>query len=417
MNRFLPLVPALALALAATAATAQDAPLLQPGAPGAEPRLLSEAEAVRVADTRFTAADIAFMRGMIPHHAQAVAMARLVEGRSDDETLAEIAARILATQDDEIAFMRGWLTERGLAETVDHAAMGHHGHHAAGATDHSAMGGMATPAQMEALAAASGMEFERLFYELMIAHHQGALDVVDDLFAQPGSAYDPVLFEFAGDIKAEQEKEITQMAALLAALDPDPRSNLAGGFRDAEEAISGLVKLASLPKPRGFFDPDNPAGLPPVIEPDEAAEEPEDPTAADDGEQDTQWGERSPLLSFAQTDMAFAGDLMAVGNYHGFNLYRLGEDGAPALVSSVVCPGGQGDVSIAGDLLVMSVEQTRGRVDCGAEGVLEDVSAERFRGLRIFDISDPARRARSARCRPAGAATRIRSSRPTRSGW
>jgi len=86
--------------------------------------------------------------------------------------------------------------------------------------------------------------------------------------------------------------------------------------------------------------------------------------------------------------MAFAGDVLVTGSYHGFNIYRLGGDGVPSLVSSVVCPGGQGDVSIVGDLLIMSVEQTRGRVDCGLEGVSEDVSAERFRGLRIFDISD-----------------------------
>ena len=79
-------------------------------------------------------------------------------------------------------------------------------------------------------------------------------------------------------------------------------------------------------------------------------------------------------MNFANTDMAFSGDLLAVGNYHGFNLYRLGAEGVPSLVSSVVCPGGQGDVSIVGDILIMSVEQTRGRVDCGLQGVAKDVS-------------------------------------------
>jgi hypothetical protein len=101
--------------------------------------------------------------------------------------------------------------------------------------------------------------------------------------------------------------------------------------------------------------------------------------------------ERYPFLSFSNTDLAFAGDVMVVGSYHGFNIYRLQEGGLPELLSSVVCPGGQGDVSIVGDLLIMSVEQTRGRVDCGLEGVSEDISAERFRGLRVFDISDLAR--------------------------
>jgi hypothetical protein len=94
------------------------------------------------------------------------------------------------------------------------------------------------------------------------------------------------------------------------------------------------------------------------------------------------------LLSFANTDMAFFGDKMVTGNYHGFNIYDLQNDGIPELMSSVVCPGGQGDVSVVGDLLIMSVEQTRGRVDCGLQGISEDVSDERFRGLRIFDISN-----------------------------
>jgi len=86
--------------------------------------------------------------------------------------------------------------------------------------------------------------------------------------------------------------------------------------------------------------------------------------------------------------MAFSDDLLVTGSYHGFNMYQLKDSGIPNLVSSVVCPGGQGDVSIVGDLLIMSVEQTRGRLDCGLEGVNEDISDERFRGIRIFDISD-----------------------------
>ena len=94
------------------------------------------------------------------------------------------------------------------------------------------------------------------------------------------------------------------------------------------------------------------------------------------------------MLSFSNTDMAFSDDLLVTGSYHGFNMYQLQDSGIPNLVSSVVCPGGQGDVSIVGDLLIMSVEQTRGRLDCGLQGVSEDVSDERFRGIRIFDISD-----------------------------
>ena len=97
---------------------------------------------------------------------------------------------------------------------------------------------------------------------------------------------------------------------------------------------------------------------------------------------------RRGLLDFANTDMAFAGDLLFKGNYHGFNTYRVEVPASPQLVSSVVCPGGQGDVSVVGNLLIMSVEQTRGRLDCGLQGVADAASPERFRGLRIFDISD-----------------------------
>jgi hypothetical protein len=142
-----------------------------------------------------------------------------------------------------------------------------------------------------------------------------------------------------------------------------------------------------LPKPPGFFDPANPAGLPPArVDPDsdESAGEDEDGQDNDDNE----WGERSPLFSFSNTDMAFSGNKLVTGSYHGFNVYELQEDGVPKLFSSVVCPGGQGDVSIVGDLLIMSVEQTRGRVDCGLQGINEDISPVRFRGIRIFDISD-----------------------------
>ena len=92
------------------------------------------------------------------------------------------------------------------------------------------------------------------------------------------------------------------------------------------------------------------------MESEESAEE------EDDGQSNrgTEWGERSPLLSFSNTDMAFVDDKLVVGSYHGFNVYELQQDGVPKLFSSVVCPGGQGDVSIVGDLLIMSVEQTRG---------------------------------------------------------
>jgi hypothetical protein len=195
------------------------------------------------------------------------------------------------------------------------------------------------------------------------------------------------------DVTNSQSTEIERMNVLLVGLSSDPRAGLAPGLDDAGQVISNMGLVASLPKPAGFFDPNNPAGLPPTrlqAEADEPAGEDVADEPAEDGEEtgEDEEYERAPLLSFSNTDMAFAGDVLVAGSYHGFNVYRLQDGGVPELMSSIVCPGGQGDVSIVGDLLIMSVEETRGRIDCGLQGISEDVSAERFRGLRIFDISD-----------------------------
>ena len=93
-------------------------------------------------------------------------------------------------------------------------------------------------------------------------------------------------------------------------------------------------------------------------------------------------------MNFANSDLAFAGNYLFMGNFNGFNIYDIQNPKKLKLVTSVVCPGGQGDLSIHGNILVMSVEQTRGRIDCGTQGVQTPVSAERFRGVRVFDISD-----------------------------
>ncbi|MBY8336884.1 DUF305 domain-containing protein [Alteriqipengyuania sp. NZ-12B] len=368
---------------------AQDAPIIQPGAPGQENRSLKAEDASKLAGTNFAPADARFMQMMIPHHQQATEMTQLVEGRTSNPDIVKIAGRIDAGQGDEIAFMRDWLSSRGLPATMQHTAanMGGMTH-----AEHMAAMGMATPDQMKRLASLQGTAFDALFLELMIRHHQGAIRMVDDLLDQPGTAYDPVMFEFVNDIKVEQQGEIDRMNAVGAKLSTDPRAGLAPGFRDAGEAISNLRIVTEMPKPTGFFDPANPAQLQPRIE-DEAEEaELVDATKADprdeDEESEDRFGQRGSLLSFANTDMAFSGDLLVAGSYHGWNAYRLGEDGVPNLVTSVVCPGGQGDVSIVGDILIMSVQDSRARKDCGLQGVEGRVSEDRFRGLRIFDISD-----------------------------
>ena len=363
-------------------AAAQEVPIILPGAPGDAGRQLSADEAIEIAENSYSPDDVQFMQDMIPHHNQAVQMSALVGDRTNLPELRDIAGRIDSSQADEIEFMEQWLSERG--ETVPEATA-----HSAMHTSHD-MAGMASPEDMAELARLEGTNFDRKFLTLMIAHHEGAVKMVEELLDQPGSAYDPVLYQFVTDVTNDQTQEIERMNGLLASLSPDARANLEPGFENAGQAIMNLELVAALPKPPGFFDPENPAGLPPV----KPNEDSDGTGNAEDDEQSnegTEWGDRSPLLSFSNTDMAFSGDVMVAGSYHGFNIYKLQEDGIPKLFSSVVCPGGQGDVSVVGDLLIMSVEQTRGRVDCGLQGIAEDVSQERFRGIRIFDISDLAR--------------------------
>lgn len=191
----------LAALVAAGGAMAQEAPIVQPGAPGQAARALTPEEAVAIADNRFSADDVRFMRDMIVHHGQAVQMAALVADRTNRQALIDVAGRIDASQADEIAFMRTWLAQRGQDAADPHAAHGQH-----------TMQGMATPAQLEALAAASGPAFDRLFLELMIAHHEGALTMADEVRK---NGVDIRVQEIADDVTAEQADEIRRMRAWL----------------------------------------------------------------------------------------------------------------------------------------------------------------------------------------------------------
>lgn len=386
-HRKLVLGLALSAALVSTVCGAQ-VPIVKPGAPGTASRTMTVEEASAVAESSYSPADVRFMQDMIPHHHQATLMAALVKSRTNNPALVDIAERINGSQADEIAFMQEWLSERGENAPVpsDHHAM--HMHHE--------MAGMATPAQIAALGETRGTDFDRLFLQLMIRHHDGAITMVEKLMKQEGSAYDPVLFEFTNDVTNDQAVEIERMNSMLVLLSEDPRSNLAPGIFDAEQAIANLELVASLRKPAGFYDPANPAERGARALDEEDTEDRQRDQTADssaDGKRSKTLekaadSRRRPMLSFANTDVAFRDDLMVVGNYHGFNLYRLQDDGVPDLAASVVCPGGQGDVSIVGDLLFMSAQETRGRLDCGLEGVAERISEDRFRGLRIFDIAD-----------------------------
>ena len=349
-----------------------EAPIIQPGAPGENSKVLDPSIASNIARASYVDADVNFLKGMVIHHQQALFMSRLAKKRTNNKTIIDLANRIDVSQEDEINFMESWLKSREeIMPKMPH--------------DHSAnmeMAGMATPLQLKSLENSESTDFDRLFLQLMIAHHDGALEMVEELKKYPGSANDPLLSEFVSDLVNDQGVEIERMNTIAVNLSDDPRSGLTPGLFTADEAILNLELIASLRKPTGFFDPDNPA-----------SKGVEDPTKDIDEEKELTTLEKSralksPILSFANTDMAFRDDLLVAGNYHGFNMYKINGDGVPDLISSIVCPGGQGDVSIVDNLLIMSVEQIRSRIDCGSNGVGSDANPDRFRGIRIFDISD-----------------------------
>lgn len=154
-----------------------------------------------------TQADVRFMSAMIGHHGQALAMAALAPTNGAGPEILRLAERITAGQQDEIASMRQWLTDRGEPVPDAHHAM--HGH---------AMPGMLTEDQMQELAQARGPAFDRLFLTYMIQHHQGAVTMVRDLFATPGAAREETTFKLASDISADQSSEIKRMRRMLAEL-------------------------------------------------------------------------------------------------------------------------------------------------------------------------------------------------------
>jgi uncharacterized protein (DUF305 family) len=184
-------------------------PIVLPGAPGQSSRVLAPGTTVNLPEPRFTAADVAFMQGMIGHHAQAIEMTVLLQSRSAAPDMRMLARRIEVSQADEITMMREWLTDRG--QTVP----GPHAHHAHGAV---LMPGMLTPDDMSRLAAAKGQEFDRLFLEYMIKHHDGALTMVKELFSQAGAGQESEIFAFASDVDVDQRMEIVRMSALLKEL-------------------------------------------------------------------------------------------------------------------------------------------------------------------------------------------------------
>ena len=156
-----------------------------------------------------------------------------------------------------------------------------------------------------------------------------------------------------GGAKGARQNPPPTVPPLTEAQKNDPRVGLKPGMTDAGDVAKNIELVGHLPKPDRFVDPSGRGGL-----------------------------------NFANSDLAFKGHNLYLGNFFGLNFYDVEDPKKPRLQVSVECPGGQGDVSVHGNLLFMSVEQGNGRVDCGKQGVATPVSAERFRGVRIFDISN-----------------------------
>lgn len=156
-------------------------------------------------------ADVEFLHAMIQHHAQALAMTELVEAHGASSRIRTLAERIRVSQTDEIRFMQLWLADMG--ETVPEPPPSSSWYSAEGHAHH--MGGMLSPEQFRRLAAARGAEFDLLFLEFMIQHHEGALDMVDALFATDGGGVDDTIYKIASDTFADQGSEIDRMQRLL----------------------------------------------------------------------------------------------------------------------------------------------------------------------------------------------------------
>ncbi|WP_169807560.1 DUF305 domain-containing protein [Herbidospora mongoliensis] len=187
---------------------APNAPVvIQPGAPGQAGKTLSGSAVPSATAAPFTADDVIFFQGMIPHHAQALRLTALVPARTENRDVTLIAERIASTQEDEIAQMRRWLTSRG-----QDVPSTEHGHGAGGL-----MPGMLTEEQFTRLEKTKGADFDRLFTQFMIGHHMGALEMVGKLFGS-GGGQETETYVFATHVDADQRIEIDRMQQLLAAM-------------------------------------------------------------------------------------------------------------------------------------------------------------------------------------------------------
>ena len=168
-------------------------------------------------------ADVHFVTGMIPHHAQAVLIAGWAPSHGAGARLRVLCERIIISQRDEIGLMRSWLRNNDLPVPAADAT---HMRMSMGGVEHDMlMLGMLTEEELQRLDRARGVEFDRLFLTFMIRHHEGALTMVDELFGSAGAAQDEFIYKLASDIWADQTAEIHRMQLMLDEMPP-------GGGRD-----------------------------------------------------------------------------------------------------------------------------------------------------------------------------------------
>jgi uncharacterized protein (DUF305 family) len=183
--------------------------IVQPGAPGQASRVYAIEEIDAVEGLAWTDADVRFLQGMIPHHAQALEMTALVRLHATTDAVRQMGLRMEISQRDEIGLMESWLREHGQPVQPSGMHAMHGGH---------TMPGMLTPEQLATLSNARGVDFDRLFLQYMIQHHEGAITMVRELFASSGAAQESTIFKFAEDVDADQTMEIERMQGILARL-------------------------------------------------------------------------------------------------------------------------------------------------------------------------------------------------------
>lgn len=200
----------LAFGLAACTGDSDDvaptSPVVQLGAPGEGNHTLSPEDAAKLESPKHTEADSQFMLDMVQHHDQAIVMTGLVDDRTENRDIRLLAERMQVSQEGEMDLMTQWLQDRVVPLTDGHG--GHDAGHE--------MPGMLTDEQLARLEAADGAEFERLFLESMIQHHQGALQMVSRLYAD-GGGHESEIDQFARHVESDQGVEIARMQQLLAA--------------------------------------------------------------------------------------------------------------------------------------------------------------------------------------------------------